>query len=102
MLALADATGNALLTVQAATFSDLLRHATLSTANKLTLTDASPEKLKVTITPGTGLFTGSFIPPGASKPITLSGAIDQQHLLGAGLFKLPTGQGSIVIQPATP
>jgi hypothetical protein len=50
---------------------------TISTANKITVTTLLPEKLSITITPATGVFTGSVLPTGATAPKPIYGVLLQ-------------------------
>ncbi len=61
---------------------------TVSTANKVTVTVSLPEKLSLTLTPSTGLFSGTVIPTGASKPQKIFGAMLQggPGSVGKGFF----------------
>jgi hypothetical protein len=50
---------------------------------------ADAEKLKISLLPATGVFTGSFVPPGATKPLPFTGVLSQltgANGYGMGLF----------------
>lgn len=57
-------------------------------------------KLKISLQPGTGLFTGSFLPPGATKTMPFSGVLSQlgsASAYGRGHFFNGLKAGSITI-----
>lgn len=61
---------------------------------------ADAEKLKISLLPATGLFTGSFIPPGATKPLSFTGVLSQlsgANGYGRGLFFDGLNTGTIEI-----
>jgi hypothetical protein len=72
---------------------------TLTSANKVVVTGTNTDHLKVTVNPKNGLFSGSFVPPGAHAAAPISGAFFQGSFnFGAGLFKGPGGTGSVSLQ----
>jgi hypothetical protein len=72
---------------------------TISTANKVTVTTLLPEKLSITVTPSTGLFTGSVIPTGSSTAKPIYGYLLQNNspAIGYGFFLNGTIQGSVTL-----
>jgi hypothetical protein len=50
---------------------------TISTANKVTVTTLLPEKLALTLTPSTGMFTGTVLPTGSAAPKAIYGFLLQ-------------------------
>lgn len=61
---------------------------TVSTANKVTVTVNLPENLKISLSPATGMFTGTVIPTGSTQPkkifgVMLQGGVDS---FGNGFF----------------
>lgn len=54
--------------------SMITKSITVSSANVVTA-PADAEKLKITLIPSTGLFTGSFLPPGTTKVLPFYGAL---------------------------
>lgn len=56
----------------------------------------NPNKLSLTVAPGTGLFSGSFI--NGTIKTGFSGAIFQKQSMGAGFFLNKTQSGSVLIQ----
>lgn len=61
---------------------------TVSTANKVAVTVNLPENLKITLSPTTGMFTGTVIPTGSTQPkkifgVMLQGGVDS---FGNGFF----------------
>ena len=87
VLALSDTSG---LILSATTY--------LTTSNKLTITNP-PDKLKVSITPSTGVFKGSFEYPGPMKKIDFTGVLFQDQTIGEGLFLGPDGSGTVTLTP---
>lgn len=61
---------------------------TVSTMNKVTVTNLLPEKLSLTLTTSSGFFSGSVIPTGATKPKTIYGVLLQGGVssFGYGFF----------------
>ncbi len=80
------------------------KNLTLSTANKITITDANAEKVAITITASKGTFTGSFftIFPPATKAVKVpfTGILYQKTTRAAGYFLSPTTSGGVEILPA--
>lgn len=71
---------------------------TINAKNQVQVTGSNPEKLSLTLTAATGLLSGSFQPPGATKPVPINGAV-LTGLEWAGGFFLGTNQsGSVSIQ----
>jgi hypothetical protein len=68
---------------------------TVNAKNQVQVTGSNPDKLKLTLTPATGSFSGSFVPPGAAKPVTINGVV-LTDLESAGGFFLGTSQGGSV------
>jgi photosystem II stability/assembly factor-like uncharacterized protein len=90
---------NALLSLAEGNLSGAFTNAILISAGAAKSTNTS---LKLTISPATGLFSGSVGNPSATSPRALSfkGAILQKQKTGLGYF-LNSGQsGRVVIQPA--
>lgn len=75
--------------------------AQLSTKNKLDITNP-PDKLTISITPSTGVFTGSFLYPVAGKRpdrIKFGGVLFQDQIMGGGFFLGPNGSGTVSLAP---
>jgi len=79
-------------------FSEII---TLDANNTVTPLVIGADKLKLSIVPSTGSFTGSFIPTGQSKPATINGAVFQKQDVGFGYF-LEGGQSGAVMLAANP
>jgi hypothetical protein len=62
------------------------------------VTNSGPNKLAVTLSPGTGLFKGSFLDTGVVRTATFSGALLQKSTNGAGLFLGTNQSGSVLIE----
>jgi hypothetical protein len=69
---------------------------TLSRADVITPLVSGSSGLRIVISRGTGLLSGSFVPPGG-KLVRLLGIVDQDDNLGAGLFLSGTGSGAFSI-----
>lgn len=100
VLQFADGTGNGLVTVDQAGFSSAPPPVTvtLSTGNTVS---AAGGVLKMQLTLGKGLFSGTFHAPATHKPIAYHGAVFQVRNLGAGWFMGGGKSGTITLQ-ATP
>jgi hypothetical protein len=72
---------------------DFSNNVSLGANNKVT--NSSPNALTLTLTPTTGLFSGTVVPPGATKSIPFKGAIVQGQAKGYGFF-LGTNQAGRV------
>lgn len=75
----------------------------LTAANQL-LISFPPDELKVTITPSTGIFKGSFMYPaaagGKATPTDFAGVLFQDQVIGGGFFLGPKGSGTVNLMPA--
>jgi hypothetical protein len=92
-------TGNADL--EAGGFGALTTKAlTISPANKVTVTPLLPEKLALTLTPATGMFTGTVIPTGATTPKAIYGFLVQSAAssVGRGFFLNGITPGRVVLR----
>jgi hypothetical protein len=92
-------TGNADLT--GGGFAALTTKAlTISTANKVTVTPLLPEKLALTLTPATGMFTGTVLPTGATTPKAIYGFLVQSGVssVGRGFFLNGITPGRVVLR----
>ncbi|HEX4086955.1 MAG TPA: transglutaminase-like domain-containing protein [Chthoniobacteraceae bacterium] len=80
----------------------LVKNVTLTAKNTIKVTNPGKDKLKLTITPSTGVFKGTFLdsPPGA-KPLvtTFTGVLFQQETNGGGFFLGSQGAGSVTLTP---
>jgi sugar lactone lactonase YvrE len=76
--------------------------ADLTNAVKLTgaaVTDVTKtNKLKFTLTPGTGLFRGSFVDPESKKTSAFNGVLLQQQSIGLGSFGTNLSTGSVELK----
>lgn len=66
------------------------------------VTNASPNKLMLTIVPSTGLFNGTVTPPGTNKIHTFKGALLQKQTNGSGFFLHNTQSGRVFFGPNPP
>ena len=73
---------------------------TVNPKNQVQVTGANPDKLKLTLTPATGLFSGSFVPPGATKPVSINGVVLTDVESAAGFFLCASQGGSVSIGKA--
>ncbi|MHA3773558.1 S8 family serine peptidase [Verrucomicrobiota bacterium sgz303538] len=84
------------------------RALTLGTNNAVTITNPGAEQLKLTLSTGTGTFTGSFIHPVSKKKTAINGVVFQATGEAYGLFlgTLPAGAGyqtgQVTITPDVP
>ncbi len=67
----------------------LIKQITLTSANKLIVTNPGLDHLKIKISASSGLFTGSFLYPGERKRTAFGGVILQRDSEGAGFFVSP-------------
>jgi len=75
---------------------------TINLKNQVTSSNSNPFTL--TLNAGQGLFKGNLKPPGATKPVTFSGAILQDQYSGSGYFLgvNQSGKVSFAPQPSLP
>ncbi len=71
----------------------------VSTADRVTLDDASTDGLTLKINHRNGVITGSFIHPASGKRSRLSGAIYQQTNRATGFFTGPAATGRFELRP---
>jgi hypothetical protein len=69
----------------------------LTTANQLLITNRT-DNLKITITPSTGVFKGSFLYLGNVR-VGFTGVLFQDQSMAGGLFLGPNGYGSVSLTP---
>jgi len=82
--------------------TELVKDVKLTAANAVTVTNPGKDKLKLTITPATGLFKGTFIdsPPGVPPTLTdFTGVLFQQESNGGGFYLGTQGAGSVTLTP---
>jgi hypothetical protein len=72
---------------------DLTEQVFLNAKNQVIVFGNNPAKLKLTYTAASGLFSGTFQPPGAPKALTLKGAVVQKGAQGGGFFLDATQSG---------
>ncbi len=98
-LSVSNATCNLLVTSGAGDLVSFLSNSvTLNTNDKVTL--CVTNGFKLTLTARTGLFSGSFINPSTSKPLTFKGALLQKQNDGAGLFLGTDQTGFVTVEPS--
>ena len=68
----------------------------LGPGNKLT--NASPNSLALTFNPASGLFRGSFLPAGNTRPFAFKGAVLQKANEGSGYFLGTNQSGRVLIE----
>ena len=66
------------------------------------ITNGSPNKLTLTLTKPTGLFSGAVTPPGATRSIPYKGAFLQKANMGSGFFADTNRIGRVLLTPQTP
>jgi len=82
--------------------TDLVKDVTLSAANVLAVTNPAADKLKVTITPATGVFKGTFMdaPHGGLPSLTsFTGVLFQQEAIGGSFFLGTKDSGNVTLTP---
>jgi hypothetical protein len=62
------------------------------------VTNASPNKLAVALSLGTGLFKGTFTDTGTARTVSFSGALLQKSSNGAGFFLGTNQSGRVLLQ----
>lgn len=67
----------------------------LDAKQKITPVKRSGSELSLTIAPGSGLFTGSFLHPVTGRLVDVQGAVLQRQNLGTGCFLGPTNAGRL-------
>ena len=80
----------------------LVKDVALSAANALAVTNPAADKLKVTITPATGVFKGTFRDShaGATTVLTtFTGVLFQQSSVGGGFFVGAKDSGGVTLTP---
>jgi transglutaminase-like putative cysteine protease len=87
----------------AAGATELVKNMTLTAANALVVTNPAADRLKVTITPATGVFKGTFmdvVTPGKPGVLTsITGVVFQQQADGGGFFLGTNNAGSVSLTP---
>ena len=71
----------------------------LDATHHVQLVDPIQSSVKLTLRPNTGLFHGSFLPPGATRAAKFSGAVLQKQRLGAGFFLTGEASGAVTLTP---
>ena len=84
------------ITLQGGNLSATLTNTfTINAKNQVQVTGGAKDKLTLTLSPSTGSFTGSFLPPGATKPVPINGLLVQSLEWGAGSFLGTSQSGSV-------
>lgn len=63
------------------------------------LSGADPHQLKASFNPATGLFHGSFVPPGNQQAVLFNGVVMQKGSSASGCFFGSTRSGAVRLQP---
>ncbi len=101
VLDLADGAGNARFTAtDGGLANSLVRMLTIGRNNSVLVVDHGAERLKLTLSPESGLFSGSFIRPGTAQKKAFQGVIFQKQNLGTGFFPGEPLGGTVGIQSA--
>jgi hypothetical protein len=82
--------------------ADIAKNITVSATGVVTVKTPGADKLTLTTQPKLGTFTGSFMPPGATKTATITGVFFERLSLGIGLFTTANGTVGHVRIEATP
>lgn len=64
----------------------LVKPVTISTANKVSINIPASDAAKITLTPATGFFSGSVLPPGATSAKPIYGVMLQGGLANSGCY----------------
>ena len=75
--------------------SSIFESVKLETNQKIVLSKKSGSELALAISPGSGLFTGSFVHPLSGRVVELHGALLQGQGMGTGVFLGPTNAGRV-------
>lgn len=78
---------------------DITRLVTVSAANKALVPLQDADKAAVTLTPATGLFSGTFIHPDTQKSVKFQGAVLQPQGLFEGFFLAGAQGGQAALSP---
>jgi hypothetical protein len=78
----------------AQTYTNLV---TIMSNNKAT--NLAGIKLTLTVSPKTGLFTGSFLNPETTKTVPINGVVLQKQNIGAGFFLSTNLSGQVYFDP---
>jgi hypothetical protein len=62
---------------------------------RIVITGPNPQFIGVSLSIKTGVFTGKFTPPGATRAVSFGGVILQQQRSGGGFFLNGAGSGSV-------
>ena len=79
--------------------SPITKAVTLTSANKLVVTNPGVDKLAVKVVSATGQILGTFRYPGQTKPLPFGGVLFQKNTTGKGFFVGPSGSGTLTLQP---
>jgi hypothetical protein len=72
---------------------------TLEANNKVTVNNGNTNKLTLTLTKSTGLFSGRITPPYMTRPLTFKGAVFQKQSRGSGLLYGTTRTSQVELGP---
>jgi hypothetical protein len=75
--------------------NEIDKSVTLSTKNQLVIGNPGADKLKISITPSTGAFKGTFLYPNNSRATSFGGVLFQDRSSGGGFFLGPDGSGTV-------
>ena len=88
---------NGLVTLTGGGLADALTNA-ISIAPNNKVTNLGTNKLSLTFTAATGLFSGKVLNPETGRTLTLQGAVLQKQNYGAGFFLGTEGGGRVVLE----
>jgi len=77
--------------------TNLAHHLSVSSQNKITVTDPGADRLKLALSPQKGTITGTFLDTVTGKTVSLGGVVIQPGT-GFGLFREGTQAGSMELQ----
>jgi hypothetical protein len=83
-----NASNNAVITLQAGSLlNDIVRTATYSATNRITIANPGVERLGLVVHPENGVITGTFVHPVSGLTTTLSGVIFDKQNIAIGRFQ---------------
>jgi hypothetical protein len=84
-------------TLSGSGMGSIVKDLTLNSKNAFLITNPGTDKLKVTVTPSSGVFKGTFVYPGQTRPTAFDGVLFQDQTAGGGFFLGPDGGGRVIL-----
>jgi hypothetical protein len=86
-------------TTNAPTPQPIISPVSLASNNVVKVLGANTNKIKLTVTPATGLFRGTFVNPVNRKSVSFNGAVFQKLNYASGYFRGTNQAGRVILQP---